>query len=287
MDVNLIELADKLFKIGKEGVETAQNELGEGFDPISFIESNYIKTLETVKADAIKPFEQRIGRSVRETAEKKDKEVFEKLGIEYNGQKGEDYYNAIKEHFTKSDQNEEFTSLKEKYNSAIKEKSELLKSFETDKEKAINEIVSQYETKERANKIKDYASSNFLSRKDLSWSGDKDVDQFRAGLFKDQLSKLNTKFNEDGTIDLLDDNGELLKNEKHHVIAFDQVAEDILRKTIGISKQTAKQSTGVAPSTTFTSNSPKDLKSFNEAYNAESDPEKRQEMFKSFKEQNK
>ena len=281
VNVSLSEVARTLFKVSEDDLNKIIEEKGTDFNPISFIEGKYVETLNSIKESE----KQLKGRITRETAERKEREVLEGLGLKYEGQKGDEYFDAIKGHFSNSDKDEEFKLLKEKHNNAIKEKSELLKSFEDEKTKAVNDIVSQYESKERINKLKDIASNKYLTRKDLSWSEDEEINQFRAKLFTDQLSTLNTKINEDGSIDLLDENGELKKNEKHHVISFDEVATDILRKTIGVSKQTPKSTPSINGKSSTSVNTPNSLKEFNEAYAKETDPVKKQELFKSFKEQ--
>lgn len=285
VNVSITEIADKLFNISEDDLKKVIEEKGTEFNPTKFLENKFVDHLNTVKSSD----KERIGKAVRETAERKEKEFYQGLGLEYKGQTGDEYYKAIKDHFSKSDVNEDYKSLQEKYNQTIKEKSELLQSFDSEKEKIIQEITSKYEKKEKVNKIKDIATTKYLSRKDLSWSEDKEVNQFRAKLFSEELTKLNTKFNEDGSIDLLDENGDLLKNDKHHVINFDDVATDILRKTIGISKQSSKSSTGIGSTESSASSSvsaPSSLKEFNEAYAKETDPVKKAELYKSFRENN-
>lgn len=272
-------LASKLFKL-KEG-EWAEAKQTEDFSGEGFIERKFERLINVLKTNET----EKIGKAVKRAAERKEREFYEGLGLKYEGQQGDDYFATIKDHLGKKADNGE---LKNKYNDLIREKSEWLQKLEVEKAEIEKRISSKYENILKGQHVSRYVDKNVLSRKDLALTEDSDVNGYRIELLKKALLDLNTNVKEDGSIELLDENGELLRNSKHHVVTFEETVEDLLRKTIGISKSSPKQSTGITTAGSSTTNvsAPKDLNDFNAKYSeliAQGKNDEARQLFQEFK----
>lgn len=257
--VDIREVSSVLYKTDAEEFESALNDDSGEFNPIEFLKTKQTSFVDKFKDAGASQY----SRGLKEASTKKEREFLEAFGIEFTGQKGDQAISAVKEFIENQKGSDKTDEWKEKYNTLKVEHSNILKTKDEEIEKSISEIKSKYDQEHKQSKLKEIATSKFLSNPNISWSDDKDANAFKTNLFFEKLMQLPVKF-EDGKPKLLDSDGSILTNSLGHEVSFEDEGNNLLKNIIGINKAKPRQPSGISQGqTTFSGQVPASLEELN------------------------